>query len=117
MGNAPSNNIRRLRRPGGKPSSAGQRLRANWPAELRCDGKRIECVVVDISSNGAHLRVEDRIDDARDVRLLIANLPPIAGTVAWQRGNDVGVQFATDQQSILDARQRSFDPTAWLRNT
>lgn len=117
MGNTPPDNIRRLRRPGGKSPSAGHRLRANWPAELRCGSRRLDCVVIDISSNGAHLRVDDSVGDARDVRLVIANMPPIAATVAWQKGGDVGLQFAADQQWMLETRRRSFDPTAWLKKS
>ncbi len=110
-----SDNIRPLRRPEG---GASRRLRANWPAELRAEGgQRIKCIIIDLSSAGARVRLEGDPGDIRNPRLVIETLPPIAAALAWRRRDQVGA--ALRRRAGLGARPlrgSGFDPGgAWLR--
>ena len=107
-------NVRTLRRPSGSSDSAIRRLRANWPAESRSQGKRIPCMVTDISSEGACLSF-DRGTDQESTMWLIIDKMPISAEIVWRKKNEVGVRFEEEQEWILDACKKRFDPTAWLQ--
>ena len=110
-----SDNVRALRRPAGRPVSAGRRLRANWPAELRLEsGERLPCIVIDLSSAGARVQVAGKMGESRQARLVIDNFPPVAAAVAWRKGSQVGLRFGAEQGWVLELSARRFDSAAWL---
>ena len=113
---AVSSNVRALRRPGGSAASAGRRFRANWPAELRGAGVRVPCTVIDISSVGACLRLEEPPPTNETLRLIIANVPPIPATSAWRKNAFVGLRFAEEQKWVLETQSKRFDPAAWIKD-
>src|SRR5262245_35659726 len=98
-------NVRALRRPAGSAASAGRRFRANWPAELRGGGVRIPCTVVDISSVGACLRLDEPAPENAALRLVIANVPPIAATAAWRKRSLLGIRFADEQSWVAESQR------------
>jgi hypothetical protein len=112
----PLSNVRALRRPAGSAASAGRRFRANWPGELRAAGVRIPCTVIDISSVGACLRLEEAPPKNETLRLIIANVPPIAVTAAWRSNALLGVHFADEQLWVVESQRKRFDPTAWIKD-
>jgi hypothetical protein len=107
-------NVRPLRRAAGTHSS-GRRLRANWPAELRAGDTRLPCTVMDVSSAGACIRINRLPDDKAALRLIVSQMGPIRATIAWRKGGRAGVRFQEDQEWILEAHKKRFDPAAWLR--
>ena len=109
-------NVRTLRRPAGGAPSAGRRFRANWPAELRGAGISVTCTVVDISSAGACLRIDQAPPTSGTLRLIIGGVPPIAATGAWRKNALFGVHFLNEQSWVLDACRKKFDPTAWIKD-
>jgi PilZ domain-containing protein len=109
-------NVRALRRPAGSAASAGRRFRANWPAELRGAGIRVPCTVIDISSVGACLRLEEAAPKNETLRLIIANVPPIPATAAWRKNTLIGVRFADEQAWVLESQSKRFDPAAWIKD-
>ena len=111
-----SPNIRTLRRPAGVAASAGRRFRANWPAELRGAGVRVPCTVIDISSVGACLRLEEAPPMAGTLRLIIGRVPPISATAAWRKNAFLGVRFHHEQSWVLESYRKRFDPAAWLND-
>ncbi len=108
-------NVRPLRGFYDKSTAGGRRLRANWPAELRFDGVRLRCSVIDISPAGACVRVERMRDPTSQGRLVVADLLPIVVEVAWRRQNHVGLRFIEAQHWVADACAERFDPAAWLK--
>jgi PilZ domain len=108
-------NIRWLRRPGGKEGLPGRRLRANWQAEIRVGGRRISCTVIDISSSGARLKVEAPLGEPGRLWLLIDNIVPIPAELAWRKGAQVGLYFRQEQPWVQRLEAQRFDPAAWLR--
>ena len=116
MTGSESPNVRPLRRPAGSAPSAGRRFRANWPAELRIAGARIPCTVIDISSVGACLKLDEPLPKEGALRLIIGNVPPIQVVPAWRKSAFLGVLFHFEQSWVLDSCGKSFDPAAWLKN-
>jgi hypothetical protein len=90
-------------------------MRANWPAELRCNGHRARCTVMDVSSTGASLCFDYLPDQKSSVWLIVENMAPISASIVWRNKNHAGVRFQVEQEWILEACKRRFDPVAWLR--
>ena len=111
-----SPNVRALRRPAGGAPSAGRRFRANWPAEVRGAGVRIPCTVIDISSVGACLRLEQAPPTTGTLHLIVRGVPPIPATPAWRRNTFLGVRFLHEQSWVLESYGKRFDPAAWLKD-
>ena len=91
-----SPNVRPLRRPAGSAPSAGRRFRANWPAELRVAGARIRCTVIDISSVGACLKLEEPLPKDGTLRLIIGKVPPIQAVPAWRKNADGSKEYLVE---------------------
>lgn len=108
--------VRTLRRPAGVAPSAGRRFRANWPAEVRGAGVRVPCTVIDISSVGACLRLEEAPPRTDTLHLIIGSVPPIPTTLAWRRNAFLGVRFLREQSWVLESYSKRFDPAAWLKD-
>ena len=108
-------NVRKLRRSGTGPST-GRRLRANWPAELRSNGAKTNCTVVDVSSDGANLLVESPLSGDAPLWLIVENVGPIAAAVAWQEEGRVGLCFLEEQEWVFQVSKQRFDPAAWLKS-
>ena len=54
----------------------------------------LKCVVVDLSENGARLRLEKPIDLPEEFSLRIEDKASVVvARLVWQRENDVGVEF------------------------
>ena len=110
-----SPNVRALRRPAGGAPSAGRRFRANWPAELRGAGIRVACTVVDISSVGACLRIDQAPPRSGTLQLVVDGVPPIAATGAWRKDALFGVHFLHEQLWVVESCNKRFDPAAWIK--
>jgi hypothetical protein len=108
--------VRTLRRPAGLASSAGRRFRANWPAAVRGAGVRVPCTVIDISSVGACLRLEEAPPRMDTLHLIIGSVPPIPVALAWRRNTLLGVRFLREQSWVLESYSKRFDPAAWLKD-
>ena len=108
--------VRKLRRSGTGPS-AERRMRANWPAELRTTGAKIHCTVVDVSSDGAHLRIESPLNGDAPLWLIVENVGPIAAQLAWQEQSRAGLCFLEKQEWVHRVCKQRFDPTAWLESS
>jgi hypothetical protein len=108
-------NVRKLRRSGTGPST-GRRLRANWPAELRNNGTTTNCIVVDVSSDGANLLVESPPSGDAPLWLIVENVGPIAAVLAWQEEGRIGLHFLEEQEWVFQVCKQRFDPAAWLKS-
>jgi PilZ domain-containing protein len=112
-----SPNVRALRRPAGGAPSAGRRFRANWPGEVRGAGVRVTCTVIDISSVGACLRLEQAAPTTGTLHLIIGNVvAPIQATPAWRKNALLGIRFLREQSWVLESCNKRFDPAAWIKD-
>jgi hypothetical protein len=107
--------IRRLRQPAHKLTAPGRRLRANWPAELRCDRARIRCHVMDISIGGAKVVLSQPLPpDVTKVWLIVDSLGPIAAEPVWRLDHSLGLRFCQDHPVVARLQSNRFDAAAWL---
>jgi hypothetical protein len=106
-------NIRRLRRPESVLAAPGRRWKTNWPAELVLSSGRLPCIVVDISSWGAQLRVTAQLAERERVWLNLETIGTVAAAVIWQRDGSVGVQFLEQQSWIRRLHAQRLDPATW----
>lgn len=111
-----SSNIRTLRRPANVGSSAGRRLRANWPAKIKAGPTRSPCTLIDVSSTGACIALDRAVEEDVPFWLTIEKMAPISATIVWRKGCHVGLRFLDEQQWISETYKQRFDPAAWLRN-
>lgn len=73
-------------------------MNAKWLAELRTPDDRMPCIVEDISAGGAMLHVGSSPFEGETVSLTIVDFGPVTGSVAWRRGDRIGLRF-DDAQS------------------
>jgi hypothetical protein len=106
-------NIRRLRRPESELAAPGRRWKTNWPAELVAASGRLPCIVVDISSWGAQLRIATLPAEHERVWLNLETVGTVAASVAWQRDGTVGLQFLEQQGWIRRLHAQRLDPATW----
>jgi hypothetical protein len=106
-------NIRRLRRPETEQAAPGRRWRTNWPAELVLADGRLPCIVVDISSWGAQLRMETLPAQHERVWLNLETVGTIGAEVVWRREGNVGLQFVEQQAWIRRLHAQRLDPATW----
>jgi hypothetical protein len=105
-------NVRTLRR---TPQTAGRRLRANWPANLRADEIQTSCRVIDISTDGAGLSAPAGFSANSDVWLILEQASPIRGLIVWREKGRMGLRFWDRQGWVEGEASKSFDPAAWLK--
>ncbi|HXY98987.1 MAG TPA: PilZ domain-containing protein [Stellaceae bacterium] len=106
-------NIRRLRRPESDDSAPGRRWKTDWPAELGTPQGRQNCVVLDISSWGARLRLDAAAAVPEHVWLVLDSVGAIAANLIWRRDDMLGLQFLEQQAWIRRLYARRLDPLAW----
>ena len=69
------------------------RISVECPGLLSTGLRSTDVVLQDISQGGASLETNKAVADLKNVRLLLPDLPPIAGVVRWVSGTKVGVSF------------------------
>jgi hypothetical protein len=106
-------NIRWLRRPENDGSAPGRRWKTDWPAELSSPQGRQSCIVLDISSWGARLRLEAAAEVPERVSLVIDGIGAIPAEIVWRRVDGLGLQFLEQQAWIRRLYTRRLDPLAW----
>jgi hypothetical protein len=70
--------------------------------------------VIDISSAGACLRLDDPSLNVTKLRLVIESVAPIPVVLAWRKSAHIGVRFLNEQHWVLESYRKRFDPAAWL---
>lgn len=72
-----------------------------WAGHLHVDGGSAECVVLDISANGAKLRFRDPAPgDENTCALEVPRLGVLSCVVTWRRGNRIGLRFSEGLANI-----------------
>lgn len=81
---------------------------------LVVDGRRLSACLVDISVGGARLRLPEALTGPKDQPLVFSVdavahgglLGPLAATVRWRNGPEIGIQFDTPLEAAVGALQR-----------
>ena len=89
------------------PDAAERRIykRANMllRGRLFCDGKTVECFVLDISLNGVRLQVAEAVAVGTEVMLAFAGTVHFGGEIVWRKGDVVGLRFHRRPEKIAEA--------------
>ncbi len=74
-----------------------------WNATLASGDSLYDCIVMNISANGAGLQLADDAVLATTVVLQFPRFGNFEGHISWQRGRYVGVQFTAEPDSVRGA--------------
>lgn len=70
------------------------------PATLMVGGRRLDCVVEDVSLGGAKLRVAGKVPSGAIVQLRREPSDALAGRCVWAGGKSIGVYFGMCERSV-----------------
>ena len=71
------------------------------PARLLCEGEATDCRILNISLQGALLRPEKPFKGGPEVILHIDRFGQLAGSIAWQEGEQLGIEFLEEPEHIV----------------
>jgi hypothetical protein len=74
-----------------------------WPANLHVYGKVIDCVVFNISANGAKIICKEAIPDKTPVTLSSTRFGEFPGEIVWASGTNLGIRFAAAPTEVAKA--------------
>ncbi len=84
-----------------------------WTGRIQLAPKPVECVILNISANGAKLRVFAHVDLPADFTLTVDRFGEFPATLVWSDGRSAGVQFNDDPKRISEIFAAAL-PTAKL---
>ncbi len=64
-----------------------------WAAEITHQDETYNCIVLNISTEGAKIRLYKRVNYISDVTLHIDRIGDLPGEVVWHRGEMIGIKF------------------------
>ncbi|SLN37914.1 PilZ domain-containing protein [Oceanibacterium hippocampi] len=73
-----------------------------WPATLVYGGQSRDCVVHNLSANGAKIQTDDSDELPKNMTLRLPRFGDFAARLAWRRGVSAGLQFLDDPKMIAD---------------
>lgn len=79
--------------PSGGERRQTERLAVELPGEILVDGVREDCLVYDISPDGALLSASDRVAVNSAIRLKVTANGEFVGVVVWRRDDRMGLKF------------------------
>ena len=71
-------------------------------SEIMVDGDWYNCKILNISTGGAKLQIDQHIGHGIEIFLQIGKFGRISATVAWQNSGELGVKFTHDELEIAD---------------
>lgn len=79
------------------------RIRVLWNAAIETlQGPTTECLVLELSANGARLRMAVPFEPSTRVRLWSYHFGALRGRVVWQQGRQVGLAFDDDAATVVE---------------
>ena len=84
-----------------------------WTGRIQLLPKPVECVILNISANGAKLRILAHADLPADFTLTVDRFGDFPANLVWTDGRSAGVQFSGDPKKISEIFAAAL-PTAKL---
>lgn len=80
------------------------RISVLWSGRLHLDDTDMPCMVLNISGEGARLRISTPLEDAdgQPVRLQVDRLGVLDGRIAWGQDDEVAIAFTEDADRVVD---------------
>ena len=72
-----------------------------WPATLLCRNTSFDCVIFNISANGAKVMIKNKLETKTPVILSSSKFGDLAGEVVWQNPNALGIRFFQPPEEIV----------------
>jgi len=77
----------------GSDSRRFKRRSVLWPAKIRVGKHELSCQIWNLSLGGARVRVDLPLQDGVEIELVMTGRGEIPATVAWAKGELLGVAF------------------------
>jgi hypothetical protein len=74
-----------------------------WPATLRCRNNSFECVIFNLSANGAKVMIKNSLDDGARVTLACARFGALEGEIVWRSPSAAGIRFVLAPELVAKA--------------
>ena len=71
-----------------------------WPATLVCRNNRFECVIFNISANGAKVMIKNSLEDKARVTLTSPRFGALEGDIVWRSPSAIGLRFLLEPERI-----------------
>ena len=71
-----------------------------WPANLLCRNNNFECVIFNISANGAKVMIKNSLDDDTRVTLSSPRFGALDGDIVWRSPNSLGIRFILEPELV-----------------
>lgn len=71
-----------------------------WPATLLCRNNAFDCVIFNISANGAKVMIRNSLEVQQRVTLCSPRFGEIEGRIIWRGSTAIGVQFVAPPEEV-----------------
>lgn len=78
-----------------------QRARTLLSGILLFDGARVAVLVLDLSANGARVRVKEEVPDALAFRIQVNTVGLFRALLRWRDGDTLGIRFAEKPEFVV----------------
>jgi hypothetical protein len=76
------------------------RSRVLWHGTLRHAGEKLDCIVLDVSANGAHVRAEGLPAKLGALSLALPRFGDFVAELRWRDGSELGLRFAASPRKV-----------------
>jgi hypothetical protein len=73
-----------------------------WPATLLCRNNSFECVIFNISANGAKLMIKNSLEDKIRVTLASPRFGSLDADVVWRSPGSLGIRFVLAPEQVAE---------------
>jgi PilZ domain len=73
-----------------------------WPATLLCRNNSFECVIFNISANGAKLMIKNSLEDKARVTLSSSRFGAFDGDIVWRSPHSLGIRFLLAPEQVAE---------------
>lgn len=74
-----------------------------WPATVICRHSAFDCVIFNISANGAKIMIKNVPEDATSVILSCRRFGDLEAEIMWRNQNAIGLRFAASPEDVAKA--------------
>lgn len=77
-----------------------ERTAVLWSGSLDCEGQSVDCVIVNVSPEGAMVRVENPAVCKKSVVLRSPRFGELSGEIIWRQDKELGIDFQDSEQVV-----------------
>ena len=74
-----------------------------WPATLVCRNMPLDCVIFNISANGAKVIVKSALEGVTAVILSCPRFGDLAADIVWRNQSSIGLRFVAPPEDVAKA--------------